>query len=617
MPIKFACPNCKKNLTAKDEQAGKKVACPACKKPLTIPKPARHPAARASAPAPAPEDVEAAAAALLSDVPSAGGVTSDTIDFTCEYCDAAVSLPAAEGGKRVPCPECRRILQVPMPAKQEQANWRNAGAHLPSAAKRPDEAAPEGAWGNLTKTVVSLEALEEADAIPEKVEPLTVRQRVVYWSRVVVGATCVTLLLLYSYNLYASGRERRAAAAAAAYAADPETLRQIGRERVGALHTLAGMYYLRTRVMYSDSPLSKERGSAEQARDEFGQALKTLQGADPHSAERDAALGDLALAMAELSGDRDEVRDRLKLKPEECLQHVRAALVAIHAPEARLDTFRTIARRMFARGLTKEALALSSTAFSESPGERMAARAIGQIELLEHTGDKEAAAKACDEMLKEYEDKKPPPLAAEVVALAVLLGKQPPPAGKSTEAGDSTTIGEAEGFTRKGQLPQGKARAEAAGTPQLELRALVAVGAAAQEGGLEALSAACQRVKRLPNPAADGWVLLRLVRLGARAGVADAQLETAVAAITDPAIRGRAKLELLRAKLEKSQAVAGTDLAEAVDPQTPAGALAYADLARHNGRFDGGYLRTAESWPAPLWAFGTLGALQSAQKDDN
>jgi hypothetical protein len=32
-------------------------------------------------------------------------------------------------------------------------------------------------------------------------------------------------------------------------------------------------------------------------------------------------------------------------------------------------------------------------------------------------------------------------------------------------------------------------------------------------------------------------------------------------------------------------------------------------------KYDSGYLRTTESWPEPLNAFGALGALQGAQKD--
>lgn len=51
MPIRFACPDCKKPLTVSDDRAGAKVACPACKTPLRVPPAA---AAPASAPRPGP-----------------------------------------------------------------------------------------------------------------------------------------------------------------------------------------------------------------------------------------------------------------------------------------------------------------------------------------------------------------------------------------------------------------------------------------------------------------------------------------------------------------------------------------------------------------------------------
>lgn len=35
--ITFACPQCGKNLSCKDEQAGKKGKCPHCRHPMTVP----------------------------------------------------------------------------------------------------------------------------------------------------------------------------------------------------------------------------------------------------------------------------------------------------------------------------------------------------------------------------------------------------------------------------------------------------------------------------------------------------------------------------------------------------------------------------------------------------
>jgi hypothetical protein len=629
MPIKFPCPSCKKGLTARDEQAGKKVVCPACKKPLTIPKPAsaRQPAA-APAPVVPPEDVEAAAAALLSDAPAGNAAgPATTIDFTCEYCDEAVSLPIEEAGKRAPCPACRRIIKVPDPPKADPSNWRRADKHLPSAAKAPDEPAPEGAWGNLTRTVVSREALEEADAIPETTEPVPLRERVWYWGKIAVAAACVLLLVWYGKGMRAASNVQQSAAEAVAYAGEVTTKNAIGPERVGLLHTLAGAYYVRTNVPYSDAPATGGIGSAKQAKEEFLASLNVLQGLQVQrrlanlspSAESDAALGDLALEMVELGGDKDQVRDVIRLKWEDCLKYVKSALDAIAAPDAKREAYRAVARRLIARDQNAAAMGLASSAFSGSPGERAGARAIGAMELLDKTGDTAAAAAVCDEILKEFQPPNPPALAAEVVTLAIRVGKPPPAPGKALGDDENFPIGMTEGLARsKGKLPEARKEAQRARTPRVLLRSLVALGSAAGEEGVSDLSAACQlALAGLPDPTRENWELLRLARLASRAGVPAELVEKVPDVITDPILRGRARLELLRLKLERNHGVAGTELADAVDPnpKSPARALAYAELARHNARYDGSYLRTARSWEAPLWAFGTLGALRGLQKD--
>jgi DNA-directed RNA polymerase subunit RPC12/RpoP len=626
MSIKFPCPACKKGLTAKDEQAGKKVVCPACKKPLIIPQAAaatQTPATAAAGARPAtkpgptapPADIEAAAAALLSDGTTASPGTPTTIDFTCEHCDAAISVPVADAGKNVPCPECRRIIKVRAPAKADPSNWRRADKHLPSAAKVPDEPAPEGAWGNLTRTVVSREALEEADAIPEKPQPVSLRERVSFWSRIAIGIICVTAAGLYGYSRYAANRQRRDLEAVISYASDPKTIGLIGPERVGILHTLSGIYYARAKVPYSDAPLAGEAGSGERSREEFDRALKALQVADPRSPERDAALADLALAMVEIGGDKDEQRQKTRSSWEECLRHIRAAMSGIRAPETKLEAYRAVSSQLFERGQPEAAQSLASAAFSDSRGEKAAARAIGLLESLERGGDKAAAGRSCDEILKEYAGKDPPPIAAPVVALAVVLGKTPPAPGKSPEAVESAWIGEAEGLARKGELPRGREKAQAAPTKRAKLHALVAVGSATRQGA-DDLAAACKlALDGLDDPGSEARTLLRLVQVGLPSGVPEALLAKVADAIVDPAIRARAMLELCRARLIRTKETAGIDIADSVDQQTPSGALARADLARHNARYDKGYLRTAEAWPEPLGAFGTLGAFLGTQKD--
>src|SRR5262245_43526259 len=113
MAIKFNCPHCKKVLVVKDDSlAGKKAACNGCKKIVVIPKGSNG----AITPAPA-EDVEALAAAALAE-PKPDPVAAQeaaTFEFECPQCGESVKMGREFAGKNAPCPECRRIIKVPLP----------------------------------------------------------------------------------------------------------------------------------------------------------------------------------------------------------------------------------------------------------------------------------------------------------------------------------------------------------------------------------------------------------------------------------------------------------------------------------------------------------------------
>src|SRR5262245_9756867 len=135
MTIRFKCPNakCQKVLTVKDELAGKRARCPICKQSVNIP-----------APFSAPADLEDFAAAAFAEDPAekkaaaaaAPPPEARTIDFTCDYCEAALHLPAEMGGKQVPCPECKRIIKVPKLKDDRPKDWRQVEKAGPSFARR-------------------------------------------------------------------------------------------------------------------------------------------------------------------------------------------------------------------------------------------------------------------------------------------------------------------------------------------------------------------------------------------------------------------------------------------------------------------------------------------------
>src|SRR5207248_2706580 len=82
----------------------------------------------------------------------------------CPNCIEQVAVDAKFAGKQAPCPNCRRVVRVPQLADPRARDWRAADAR-PTLAKRDTDAAVEGAWGSTTTTsVVSRDALAEADA---------------------------------------------------------------------------------------------------------------------------------------------------------------------------------------------------------------------------------------------------------------------------------------------------------------------------------------------------------------------------------------------------------------------------------------------------------------------
>jgi hypothetical protein len=203
------------------------------------------------------------------------------------------------------------------------------------------------------------------------------------------------------------------------------------------------------------------------------------------------------------------------------------------------------------------------------------------------------------------------------VTLAVKLGKTPPAPGKLLEEDENYRIGEAEGLARGGRLRDARSREQATPTPRLQLRALVATGSATPQGA-DDFAKACRIAKDVPDPARESWVLLRLVRLAGRAGIPEVELLKIADVIVDPSLRARARLELVRERLRRANNAVADSTANIVDPKTAAGAMARADLARHNARYNtAGALSAAESWTEPLWAFGTMGVYLAGQKDSD
>ena len=303
MSIKFLCTNCKTVVSVKDEFAGKRGKCPHCQKIVVVPTPAARPSAAAVKPAdgqaapppapqppksaiqttpppPGPTDLEAEAAAALADEPKPeAGPAPTTIDFACPMCDAPLHMALSEAGKRTPCPECKRIIKVPEPAKRDPANWRQTAPNLPSGAKREEAAAPEGAWGSrVAAATVSREALREAGAVPQKTGPVPLTRRIVRYAAWSGGTVLVLGGLVLGYLKWRDSRAEQGVETAVAYADGDPGKAALGGAGRAAIYRLAGEYERR----------AGQPDSGKRARDQFEKGLAAARQA-AEGFERDAA----------------------------------------------------------------------------------------------------------------------------------------------------------------------------------------------------------------------------------------------------------------------------------------------------------------------------------------
>jgi hypothetical protein len=577
-----------------------------------------------------PADIEAEAAAFLADEPKREEQTATSIKFTCEYCDHAIELGVDLAGKRIPCPECRRILKVPDLAKPVKKDWLKSSQPV---------AAPEGATGSgKDATMVSEEALEAAGAIPD--EPLTRREKIVRWGGVACAAGLAAWGVIAIVGWWGGRKERAAYDSVLEYAKSDAAVKKVGDEGVASLYVSLGEY----------QRLSK--GGAEKAREQFQKALAHLGNARLSSSERDAVLMDLALAQVELGGTDQEADKGTRLKWSVVHKTLVASLSAMRDEEGRLAALRAVTRRLIDLDQGQRAVDLASQVFAagEAITRTEAVAAVG-LELYT-AGNKALAEEAASKSLTaeatvaappavaappDDETAPPPPppprargkpkLTPSVVALGVVVGRDPDGYDEDQVA---TRMGQVEGLARKGSW--GEARSALVKLQGDEVRdrfrVHVAVAAIGPEGkdDLEAALKLAEAFRSTSDPGTV-WTMLRLIDLGAGAGVPDERLMAIADRIggkrdpeeparVDVSLRGRGQLLALRAKLARSKEAADDKLVEAVEPRSLSALLAKQALARHNTRLDSGFLKTAQSWSDPAKAFGTVGALQGLRSGD-
>jgi hypothetical protein len=542
--------------------------------------------------------------------PEAAEVASTTIDFNCPMCDAELHLPLDLAGKRSPCPECRRIIKVPEPVKKDPTNWRQTAPNLPSAARRPEEKAPEGAWGSATgAATVSRGSLQDAGAFPEATELLTVRQRITRyatWSAAAIFLTVCAVLVWYKWT---QAREEQAVKLALDYAESDAGKSELGSDGRAAIYRLAGEHALGAR----------KAGSAAEAQGQFHKSLSLLAQGGGSATEHDALLQDLAVAETALGGSPDEVDAGTKLKWDDAQKEIHAALRDIRDNEAKVEGLREVARRLAVKGQGIRATALASSLYS-SPNEEKA-EALGVVGLeLATANKKDLAAKAADQALSLYKGKDQPAAAPSAVALALVLGREFPERPKQSKwpAEDELGmwLGTIEGQARLKQWGEARQKAtQGKFQSNVRLRAFVALAGAAFDDkatGTTDVDLAIQQALTPPKgPPPSPWLLLRLARIGARAGVAPESLQSLATVIPDRDLRGRAQLAAFEAHLAKVKAD-DVKLLDTVEAHTVSARLAHEEWARRNPRQVG----VVKSWEPANRAFGLLGVALGSQSNE-
>jgi hypothetical protein len=542
MTIRFKCPHCKKTLSVKDHLAGKKAACPACKKPLKIP-------TRAAAPV----DVEDLAASALADAPAAAEPAKESkpIKFTCTFCDAEISVPFDLGGKQTPCPECKRIVKVPKPVADKPKDWRAAASPQgPAFARQNEPQAPEGAWEPAAARKVSQQALAEAGALPEVVaEPVGVGVWIRRGVYATLGLVVVIAAVVWFLNQKRARVGREELTSALAFV---EPTSKLGPEATAAVQCAAGSFYARkSDLKKALEHLGKARARAEQLPIEGAQAI-----------ERDALLGDVALAWVELGG-RTKEGDDIRRSWQEVQDALRQTLQKIQAPEARVLALRKVLTRLGGMGKEGEDTGLGLTiklaGLNDPAGE-----AIGALQKGLLVGREKVAA----------------PL-------------PPRPDGDKIED-LSLRLTYAEVLARQGKYDAALEIAARNGPALHRVQALTALAGCALDDrdgnrgadiARQALDKACDLAwaELRANIKIPVWNLIALGRGAARAGL-DARVREVLERLPDKAARGRVQLEALCVPLERAPAFvdpAGVSLPE---KESVSYGLALQVLARHNTR---------------------------------
>lgn len=611
MAISFQCSKCQARMTVPDSLAGKRGKCKNCQTPMVVPTPSAPQAVKTGGPAPLPpppppkkaeapvEDIESLALEALAD-PKEEVRQPQEIEFECPQCSESVKVPLEMAGKRMPCPSCRRIVPVPVPAKKDPANWRDTGPKLPEGAKREQPAAIEGAWGAGNAAGLSEETLEEAGLIKEKDRPLTLYQR--FETPILIAVPTVLLLAAgwFLWSWWASSSEQ---------AAYNEAMKLLQQEKDQAPGTLAAFKGKLAEYLLL-------RKADDQAAPEAAKYLKEAVGHAKNAGElRDALLLDLVDDFLRLGGNRDESDRGHRLSWDDTQRELRKCLEAFDGKDARLLALRRAAAGLVRVGQTDRTIAFAiQVSAGSSDADRAEMLSVVGLELFA-AGEKNLAARLADQALALYAPKKKKgkeeatALRGPVVALAIVTEKAPPPPKKANIIEEEQNMyGHIEGLVLAGKADEARSSWQKGVVAESKYRAAALLASLTRDkGDIDAAIAARARAQEDRIRGLD-WPQLRLLRGVLKADAGPDQFDKIVAAVEAPALREWAKLAVLRHKLKGSRSVVEVEALEGLSAKSPPGLLARLELARHNVALSAGWTSRFKEWDAAGEAFGWLGA---------
>ncbi len=618
MSITFNCPHCRKPLKVKEELAGKKAKCPGCQNIITISAlHSKFPVSPGGKP-PGTGDVESLALAAFSEqfqaAPAKKQSSPNTIDFQCPFCDERIHMGADLAGKRAPCPECRRIIKVPLLIKEEPKDWRKVDTRNPLAVRKGAEAAPEGAWGSTTSTAkVSRQALLEAKAIVQAKERWTPQQWI---SRVSLGLGAFLVIAGGTWAFFHYGSQSRKNKA---FKRAEELVKSQDLDLLSAAEVFRGMGVFQRRAAQS----REDKNSADIAREMFGEARAKLAAEQKETPERDAQLIDLALDQVDLGGTPQEVIKGTRLRWDDVARELRQTLQQIRSPQARLEGLREVERKLIR--LEQNPIAVNLPGSVLDPNDADRPEALGQLGLL-LLDQKEQAVTQATNARQAFSGKKdakgkPVPPPASWIALDLALGRNeakdlaPPPDDAASDVPLPIRVGYAWGWAYQGQIEKARKLAKADGPASHQFQACLAIAEAQLEKNadakqdIEAAANLAEAALKEKEPELSPWLLLSLPRRSVQAG--DLELAAKMAGlIPDSGLRSRAQVEVKLAEQASMDAL--TDAAQ----QRPANPHALLTLARHNARFgsSSAVLKLVESWePETLRPLGFIGVALGMQ----